>query len=261
MVPESNPGEVINRIFVFKRTVYGATSFWQTAPTTVISVPRQIGSIAVRGDLLAVGLPKENRYGISGLGSVYLYRKNQENWVLEKELRTDNTSRPYLFGTSVALGDNVIAIGEPGNGSVAYGVNYSPVAANSANFYSSNTSDTGAVYIYRKGSTTWYLENFLKPPQHSTIIPNFQFGTSLQFASNRNLLIGIPGESGAGRVNLENGQFNSTQSDPGSGAVYHYILPQPSTYISPSDPTPVISQPVESDPGITPEPPQPESQD
>lgn len=78
-------------------------------------------AIDVYGDLLAVGASEWNQLGP---GSVYVYRASNGEWREEAQLIAGNRdefleqAQQYggqRFGTSVALGDGVIAVGAPGS--------------------------------------------------------------------------------------------------------------------------------------------------
>ncbi|HWO10516.1 MAG TPA: hypothetical protein VNN80_13585, partial [Polyangiaceae bacterium] len=104
-------------VYIYQRD---QTSGWKQIQK-LISPTRQSGdqfgkSLAVRGDVLAVGAPTEDAPGISDQGVVHVFRRNQDGtntWTLSGSLTNDVGSFGY-FGTDLAIDDNVILIGAPG---------------------------------------------------------------------------------------------------------------------------------------------------
>jgi hypothetical protein len=64
-------------------------------------------NFALKGDLLAIGLPREAE------GRVLLYRKNGKNWQLERTLGAPDGKKDDWFGYSVAFCSRVLVIGSP----------------------------------------------------------------------------------------------------------------------------------------------------
>ena len=70
-------------------------------------------SIAISGDYMLIGSPGQN----NGHGSAFLYKKNNQNWelnrVFENPVQTINEGFPHRFGYSVAISDNYLSISSP----------------------------------------------------------------------------------------------------------------------------------------------------
>ena len=70
-------------------------------------------SIAISGDYMLIGSPGQN----NGHGSAFLYKKNNQNWelnrVFENPIQTINEGFPHRFGYSVAISDNYLSISSP----------------------------------------------------------------------------------------------------------------------------------------------------
>src|SRR6185503_5413023 len=62
---------------------------------------------ALKGDLLAIGLPLEAE------GRVLLYRKNGKAWKHERTLAAPDGKKDDWFGYSLAFGSHVLVIGAP----------------------------------------------------------------------------------------------------------------------------------------------------
>ena len=99
-------------------------------------------AVDVHGDVLVVGASEWNQLGP---GSVYVYRSSSGEWLEEAQLTAGNRdefleqAQQYggqRFGTSVALGDGVIAVGAPGS-------------------VHANPEYKGAVYIFEHMGDAW----------------------------------------------------------------------------------------------------------
>ncbi|MBK8900267.1 MAG: hypothetical protein IPM53_03720 [Anaerolineaceae bacterium] len=108
-------------------------------------------AVDVIGDVLAVGASEWNP---CGHGSVYVYRASGEVWPLEAQLTASDRdefsqqARLYegqRFGTAVAVGEGIIAVGAPGNE------------------LSSTGASPGAVYLYEYDGRTWVETAKLMP--------------------------------------------------------------------------------------------------
>lgn len=126
-------------------------------------------SVSVDGDFAAVGAPAHHCGGgtaFSGCGAAYLYQFNNSRWVYRQRL-TAQLEPALRFGTSIALGGNVLVIGAPGQ-DCAVG------------------DDCGAAYVYRFNKGTWTLEQELRAFDAASAD---RFGYSVS-ASNDAIIIG-----------------------------------------------------------------------
>ena len=105
--------------------------------------------LAVTGSDLVVGAPFESVDGVSKVGNGYVY--NTASWTLLQTFSGSTASQEYppYFGSSVAAGGGLIAIGAPLDGTVA----------------SSTAITGGAVYVYN--ATTFGLVGGLTAPSTS----------------------------------------------------------------------------------------------
>lgn len=107
-------------------------------------------AVDVHGDVLVVGAPEWNP---CGHGSAYVYRSSSGEWREEAQLtasdRDDvtNQGRRYglRFGTAVAVGEDVIAVGATGNA------------------FSGEGEYPGAVYLYEYDGRVWTETAKLSP--------------------------------------------------------------------------------------------------
>jgi hypothetical protein len=177
----------------------------------------QLGySVAVSGDLLAVGAPYEDSAarGINGdpgtgapdSGAVYVFRREGTTWVQEAYIKASNTGFQDWFGWSVSLSDDVLAVGALGDDSAATGVD--------GNQDDNSATSSGAVFVFRRSSGAWQQEAYIKAS--NTEYADY-FGQSVSVSGDA-LAVGAYSEDSAGT-----GVNSSTQADntaQGSGAVY-----------------------------------------
>ena len=173
-------------------------------------------SIALLGDTLAVGAPFEdsNTTVIDGdqgnnsatnSGAVYVFTRSGNTWSRPAYLKASNADMNDLFGFSVALSGDTLAVGAEREAGNTTGVN-GDQANNSA-------PGSGAVYLFTRSGTTWKQTAYLKA---SNTDAGDSFGAAVALSGDR-LAVGARYE--AGNATGVNGNQDSN-SAPGSGAVY-----------------------------------------
>ncbi|WP_420449880.1 choice-of-anchor B family protein [Candidatus Palauibacter sp.] len=108
------PGSEAGSVHVFRR----GTDGW--AETAVISAPSGVygdgfgEALAIEGDMLVVGAPKENE----GRGAAYVFVREGDRWSLLERLEAPSAMPGDAFGSSVAMGGGAQfgVIGAPGRG-------------------------------------------------------------------------------------------------------------------------------------------------
>lgn len=180
-------------------------------------------AVAVDGDLLVVGAPREataaagvngdpGADGPSNLGAAYVYRLVAGTWIEEAYIKPPAGALEGQFGAAVGLSGNTIVIGSwevslPGGGA-------------------------GRAYVYTIEGGTWQLEALLEPSQ---LQGGQRFGASVAISGDT-IAIGADGERGAS-VGINGDQ--SDQSERNSGAVYVFERSagawQQTAYVKPSD--------------------------
>jgi hypothetical protein len=109
-------------------------------------------SIALTGDMLTVGAPFEasSATGINedqtndsapASGAVYLFTRTSGIWTQQAYVKASNTEANILFGWSVALAGNTLAVGAIREDSSARGID-----GDQSNH---NASNSGAVYVFQ----------------------------------------------------------------------------------------------------------------
>ncbi|MEE4361038.1 MAG: cadherin-like beta sandwich domain-containing protein [Pseudomonadales bacterium] len=173
-------------------------------------------AVALSGDRIAVGAPAEASAGFglnadpfddfaAEAGAVYVFaRDGGGDWAQEVYLKASNTNAFDAFGSSVALDDDSLAVGAPGEASIATGVG--------GNQADNTAGDAGAVYLFTRTAGIWSQQAYLKA---SNTDAADGFGKALALRGDR-LVVGAPGEASATGV-----QGNDTA--PGAGAAYLFM--------------------------------------
>lgn len=163
-------------------------------------------AVDIYEDRIAVGAP-----GNQGKGSAYLFDRVGTQWRLIEQFTPQAPGLHDLyqeFGTSVALGDDVLLVGAPENDSDSRGITKRLLNNND------NAKHSGAVYVYRYLSD-WRSEVVIKSPNSDT---GDRFGQSVAIHDNW-IVVGAPNESSSVRGIDEPGEDNLRSQ---SGAAYVY---------------------------------------
>jgi hypothetical protein len=158
-------------------------------------------SVAVAGDLVAVGARLEDGSGTTDSGAVYLFRRNVSRWIPEARLEAPAPADDDFFGYAVAAAGDVVAVGACSHGCPPVGRN---IAA---------PQNAGTVHVFRKSGATWAHEAALAPQEPD---PADAFGQAVAMAGDL-LIIGAPLEDSSSR-RIDQGQDDDLAS--GSGAAY-----------------------------------------
>ena len=125
-------------------------------------------SIAIEGDLAVVGTPGDDDAAVDA-GAAYVYRRTDDNWVLDQKIVAVEATPSAAFGSSTAIRDGAIVIGAPG-------------------------TETGAAYMFRKEPNGWNLDYELS---RSDADGADSFGGAI-VAGDRWILVGSPTDSDEG---------------------------------------------------------------
>lgn len=210
-------------------------------------------ALSADGSTLVVGAPYEtsSAKGVNGdasntqtqgAGAAYVFKAIGSlmphgfsmKWVQEAYIKASNTRpkadysvdimgyyvrNPQRFGSSVAVSadGNLVAVGAPGEGSKATGIN--------GDQSDNSIPDAGAVYTYTRSSSssaagemgTWAHQAYLKA-SNTNSLSGQQFGESIALSGDGSTLaVGAPQES-SGATGVNGNQQD--QSASSSGAVY-----------------------------------------
>src|SRR6185503_10003588 len=139
-------------------------------------------SIAIYGDTLAVAAAGESSAarGIDGdqadnsvasSGAVYVFVRNGMTWTQQAYLKASNTDRRDVFGRSLALFEDTLAVGSFFESSAASGVN--------GNADDNTAFQSGAVYVFVRTGATWSQQAYVKASNPRALS---WFGTSVALA-------------------------------------------------------------------------------
>ena len=143
--------------------------------------------IALDGDYLAVAAVNDDGASGSSTGAVYIFKKTGVTWSLQAEIADQSSGFNQLqsgdeFGSSLALDGDRLAVGAPFDDG-------------------HSGSKTGAVYIFKRSGTVWFLEKEISDQSSgfNQLESGDEFGSSLALDGDR-LAVGAPfddGHSGA----------------------------------------------------------------
>ncbi|MFT5289098.1 MAG: hypothetical protein ACI82F_001157, partial [Planctomycetota bacterium] len=176
-------------------------------------------AVAISGDTLAVGalLEDSSATGVGGddadnnatnSGAVFVFSRDSSGaWSQEAYIKASNTGSSDLFGISVALSGDTLAVGADGEDSFATGIG--------GNEPDNSAPGSGAVYVFGRDSQgTWSQEAYIKA---SNTNASDSFGSSVALSGNT-LVVGARLEdSSATGVGGDEADDMATMS---SGAVY-----------------------------------------
>ncbi len=129
--------------FIFHRSD-SVWSFQQRLQPVSGAPPQRFGySVAIEGNTALVGSPLSDEGGDLSRGSAYLFQRQDDLWVEQHRLFSEDGAAGDRFGYSVDLsGDTAIVSAPMRNG---------------------GPGDVGAVYMYRRASSDWLLESRFSP--------------------------------------------------------------------------------------------------
>lgn len=196
-------------------------------------------SVSLSGDWLAVGASNDDTEQVLSHGSVYLFHHDQANlnrWVFAQKIIPNDMQSYVLFGSSVSLSNDMLAVGAPGfnnNAGAVYLFHWegptieswheikkeipadsSPsdnfggavalyndvLAVGSQGDDTGTTSNHGSVYIFTKnkgGNDNWGLEKKIFASNNAA---EDKFGTSLALEGST-LAVGSPYGDAPGKIN------------------------------------------------------------
>lgn len=147
-------------------------------------------------------------------GAAYVFVRSGTAWSQQAYLKAGNTDAEDIFGASVAISGDTVAVGAVGEESNATGVNNSPGGSpdNSA-------PESGAAYVFVRSGATWSQQAYLKAANTGL---EDEFGESIALSGDK-LVVGAPFEdSNATGVTVGN-SGSSDDSLDSSGAAYLFI--------------------------------------
>jgi len=119
-------------------------------------------SVAIAGNLVAVGAGGANAGSVANAGAVYLFRRRGQTYVPEAKLVAPDATAEAEFGRAVAIQGNMVIVG----------ARFAQVGA---------VSKAGAVYVFRKCKGLWHFEEKIVSP---TPVDEDNFGRALAIEGN-----------------------------------------------------------------------------
>lgn len=177
-------------------------------------------SVAIDGDTVVVAADWEDSIatGINGnqtnnsataAGAAYVYVRTEEGlWSQEAYLKASNTGPGDQFGWSLALSDDTLVVGAPGESSNAMGVN--------GNQSDNSVHSAGAAYIFLRSGTTWTQQAYLKA---SNTDASDHFGRNVTISGDT-AVVGAPFED-SNATGIDGDATNDSTGS--SGAAYLYL--------------------------------------
>jgi hypothetical protein len=150
-------------------------------------------------------------------GAVYMFQRSGLDWTQDAYIKASNPDAVDLFGISLALWGDTLAVGATGEDSGATGIG--------GNQHDASALSSGAVYLYHHTSDSWVQSTYVKASnaegKQDVVISGCQgdlFGRSVAVWEQR-LVAGASCESSAA-TGLDGDQHDDSAAE--SGAVYFF---------------------------------------
>ncbi len=185
------------------------------------------GAVAVDRDTVVVGAQYEDSDQTTitngatasavnswpSFGAAYVYKRTGATWSQEAYLKASNADIGDLFGNSVALSGDTIAVGAMGEGSSQTTITNGATAS-----ADNSAASAGAVYIFKRAGATWAQEAYLKAPNSQA---SDSFGWSVAISGDT-VVVGAIAED-SNQTTITNGTTASADNTvANSGAAYVY---------------------------------------
>ncbi len=145
-------------------------------------------------------------------GAVYIYRRNGGLWEQEAYIKAANSNSDDRFSRIFLSGDTLI-VGAPREDSNQATITNGPGVS-----IDNSSSNSGAVYVYKRSGTTWIQEAYIKASNNDV---DDQFGSGISLSGDTLAVNSIQEDSN--QMFITNGSgASSDNSNPDSGAVYVY---------------------------------------
>jgi hypothetical protein len=205
--PSDNGASESGAVYVFRKS---AGAWQEEAYLKAANIGGTDGfgsSVALDGDVLAVGAPSEDSAdpanpdsnALLNSGAAYVFRRTGASWQQEAYLKASNLGSGDALGAAIALDGDVLVVGATGEDSVR--------ADDPAN---NGALGSGAAYVFRATGATWQEEAYLKAENAGA---SDAFGSNIAVDGDL-LVIGAPGEASG-----DPGRGDDNDA-PGSGAAY-----------------------------------------
>ena len=198
-------------VYVFRRTD-GAWSQQAKLSPPVRQARSEVGGVvAISGEVIAASALGYDAPGAADAGAVYVFRQVDGVWGMEDLLTVTSAADDERFGAGIALRDDTLVVGAPGDDSGATEVD--------GDQSDNGKPDSGAVWVYHRAAEAWepvaYLKAFNSDPED-------RFGGAVAF-DGHTIVVGAEGEDSA--VTGVHPVDAAPDDDllMGSGAVYTFV--------------------------------------
>lgn len=200
----SSPNELApgaGAVYVFARSgaSWSQQAYLKPAAVGTTQANDHFGAaVAVSGDTVVVGAFQEDSSSLGanstpnesagGAGAAYVFARNGGAWSQQAYLKPaavgPNGQAGHLFGTSVAISGDTVAVGANHESSSTLGINTTPNDA---------AGSSGAVYVFTRNAGVWSQQAYIKPAAVGASQVGDGFGTSVALSGDT-LAVGADGE-------------------------------------------------------------------
>ena len=150
-------------------------------------------SIAISGNTLVVGAPRDDVGANADQGSAYVFTRSLGVWSQQARLTAADGAAGDLFGTTVAISGDTIVVGAPYDDHLGLPDPYPYTGA-----------DLGSVYVFMRSAGVWSQEARLTPID---VFDATLFGMSVAISGNT-VVVGIPFANEPSATYIEVGSAN-----------------------------------------------------
>lgn len=166
-------------------------------------------AVAISGDTLIVGAPeeasaattvggKQNNNRAPGAGAAYLYSQSKGIWSLPVYLKSSRSSAGDAFGSAVAVDDELVAVGAPGE--------------------DGGGKNSGAAYLFGQSDTAWSEQLVLRASDRDS---GDQLGSSVALA-DKTVICGAEGEASNAK-GVNGNRFNNSLKNSGAAYIFEQM--------------------------------------
>jgi hypothetical protein len=214
----SNAAPGAGAVYVFRRTggTWAQEAYIKASNTNANDVFG--GSVALDSGTLVVGAVGEasaatgvggnqSDNSASNAGAAYVFTRSGSTWSQQAYIKASNTDAGDIFGSSVAVSGDTLAVGaqKEQSGATGIGGDQSNDAAASA----------GAAYVFTRSGTTWTQQAYVKA---SNTDPGDEFGAHVALRGDA-LAVGSWKES-SGASGIDGNQLDNAASQAGACYVF-----------------------------------------
>jgi hypothetical protein len=174
-------------------------------------------SVAISGDTLVVGAPREASDGSSqdddsdkGAGAVYVFVRENNQWSQQAYLKASNVAVSGFFGGSISISGDTLVVGASYESSGSTGVN------GEQDIWSATNS--GAAYVFVRNGETWSQQAYLKA---SNTDEGDLFGVSVG-VSGDTIVVGAEHES-SNAVGVDGDDTDNSMNQAGAAYVFNRV--------------------------------------